>query len=100
MAEAPTMLVFATVDGSEIAIPADDILALWRSKNGQNTLIERLSDTPDVEVLIDFDKLLLDSFNTYDLRPKKKKVRKVQFTNTEAMLTVLETKRRGKKKTP
>ena len=65
------VIVFTTVDGHEVAIPEDDIQALWRSTDGNGTLIERLSDNPAIHVDYDFDELLQNLFYRVDLRLKK-----------------------------
>ncbi len=67
------ILVFTTVEGHEVAIPDDDIQALWRGKDGKGTLIERLSDNPNILIDYDFDALIREWFDSIDLRPKKAK---------------------------
>ena len=69
------VFVFKTVAGHEVAIPDDDIQALWRGKDGVGTLIERLSDNPDILIAYDFDTLICEWFDSFDLRPKKAKKR-------------------------
>lgn len=70
------VLIFTTVDGYDVAIPDDDISTIWSAKTPGRTLIERISDTPDIEVEYEFNELIIGYFGHIDLRPQIRKSKK------------------------
>ena len=70
------LFVFRTADGYDVAIPEDDIAAVWQAKTPGHCLIERVEDRPDIEVVCDFDKLVLDRFDHVDARPSTRKAKR------------------------
>ncbi len=70
------LFIFTTADGHEVAIPEDDIATIWSAKTPGHTLIERITDHPDIEVVYDFDKFIEDFSDHVDLRSRTRKAKK------------------------
>ncbi len=94
------LFIFTTADGHDVAIPEDDIATIWSAKTPGHTLIERVSDTPDIEVEYEFNALITDFFDHVDLRPRARKPKKrpVPKAKYDPMANLVELEKcRGKK---
>ncbi len=81
-----TMLLFRTVDGQDIALPEEEITAIWpEPKMPGHTRITYASSEYALVVAGDFNDLMKDGFDRIDLRPKAEPI-------------PLEPRGRGKKK--
>ena len=69
------LFVFKTAGGYDVAVPEDDIATIWQAETPGHLLIERVADRPDIEVVCEFDKLVIERFDHVDARPRARKTK-------------------------